>query len=272
MKNTNTISSSELALLSQSIQNWASELGFQQLGITDVDAGEHAIRYQEWLDEGFHGEMNYLASHGEKRLRPEQLVEGTLRVISVRMDYLSLDTQPLKVLKQSEKAYISRYSLGRDYHKLMRKRLAQLAKKIDEACAGFNFRAFVDSAPVLERAFAQKSGLGWFGKNTMIINRKAGSWFFLGEIFTTLPLPLNKAYEQEHCGKCHACLDICPTDAFVGPYKLDGRKCISYLTIEYKGSIPVELRGKMGNRIFGCDDCQLVCPWNRFSTSLKVLT
>jgi epoxyqueuosine reductase len=185
------------------------------------------------------------------------------------MDYLSLDTQPLKILKSPDKAYISRYSLGRDYHKLMRQRLAKLAKKIDDACQGHQYRAFVDSAPVLERAFAQKSGLGWFGKNTMIINRKAGSWFFLGEIYTTLPLPISEPYETEHCGKCRACLDICPTQAFTGPYQLDSRKCISYLTIEYKGSIPVELREKMGNRIFGCDDCQLICPWNRFAKATQ---
>jgi len=251
--------------LAKTIRQWAYELGFQQIGITNTDAGQHANRYRKWLKKGFHGEMEYLSHHGEKRLHPEQLIEETLRVISVRMDYLPLDTQPLKILKQSDKGYISRYSLGRDYHKLMRKRLALLARKIDDACSGYQFRAFVDSAPILERAFAQKSGLGWFGKNTMIINRKAGSWFFLGEIYTTLPLPIDNPYEEEHCGRCQACLDICPTQAFVGPHQLDGRRCISYLTIEFKGSIPLELREKMGNRIFGCDDCQLICPWNRFA-------
>jgi epoxyqueuosine reductase len=255
----------DMTIFADQIPIWAQELGFQQIGITDVDSGEHAQHFKNWLKEGYQGEMDYLENHGEKRLRPDQLIEGTIRVISVRMDYLSMDTQPIKILNSPDKAYISRYSLGRDYHKLIRQRLAKLAKKIDEACQGYQYRAFVDSAPVLERAFAQKSGLGWFGKNTMIINRKAGSWFFLGEIYTTLPLPISEPYTVEHCGKCHACLDICPTQAFTGPYQLDGRKCISYLTIEYKGSIPVELREKMGNRIFGCDDCQLICPWNRFA-------
>lgn len=251
--------------LADSIRLWASELGFAQVGITDVDLGEHEAYLQRWLDAGFHGSMDYMASHGSKRSRPDELIPGTLRVISVRMDYLASDTQPLQVLETPEKAYISRYTLGRDYHKLIRKRLARLAQRIQEACAGGNYRAFVDSAPVLERAIAEKAGLGWIAKNTMLINAEAGSWFFLGEIYTDLPLPIDEPQSSKHCGTCTACLDICPTDAFNGAFQLDARKCISYLTIEHKGSIDPALRPLMGNRVFGCDDCQLVCPWNKFA-------
>ena len=246
------------------IQAWARELGFQQLGISDVDLGEHPQYLQRWLDAGYHGEMHYMAKHGERRGHPDQLLPGTLRVLSLRMDYLEPDTQPLRVLENPEKAYISRYTLGRDYHKLVRKRLAQLAKRIETACGG-NHRAFVDSAPVLERAIAEQAGLGWIAKNTMLINARAGSWFFLGEIYTDLPLPTTVAQQDKHCGSCRACLDICPTNAFIGPFELDARRCISYLTIEHAGSIDEELRPLMGNRIFGCDDCQLVCPWNKFA-------
>jgi len=249
------------------IRQWAAELGFQQVGITDVDLGEHEDYLQKWLDAGYHGEMEYMARHGTKRSRPEELVPGTCRVISLRMDYLADDTQPLEVLESPDKAYISRYTLGRDYHKLIRNRLAKLAKRIETEAGGGQYRAFVDSAPVLERAIAEKAGLGWIAKNTMLINSEAGSWFFLGEIYTDLPLPAEQPRHSKHCGSCTACLDICPTDAFTGPFQLDARRCISYLTIEHHGSIDPELRPLMGNRIFGCDDCQLCCPWNKFASA-----
>lgn len=251
--------------LADQIRDWAQELGFQAVGINDADTGAHGERLKAWLDAGMNGEMSYMADHGTKRYRPDELVPGTRRVISVRMDYLPSPDSPAQVLQNREKAYISRYTLGRDYHKLVRKRLAQLARRIDEALAGHNHRAFVDSAPVLERALAQRAGLGWIGKNTMLIHPKAGSFFFLGEIFTSAPLQVDEPFTTEHCGSCSACLDVCPTDAFDGPYQLDARRCISYLTIELKGAIPEPLRAKMGNRVFGCDDCQLVCPWNKFS-------
>lgn len=249
----------------QKIQEWAIELGFQQMGITDVDMGEHETYLQRWLDAGYHGSMAYMARHGSKRSRPNELVPGTLRVISLRMNYLERDTQALEILASPQKAYISRYTLGRDYHKLIRKRLSQLASRIEAEIGSGQFRAFVDSAPVLERGAAEKAGLGWIAKNTMLINRDAGSWFFLGEIFTDLPLPVDEPHNSKHCGTCTACLDICPTDAFTGPFQLDARKCISYLTIEHHGSIDPDLRPLMGNRIFGCDDCQLCCPWNKFA-------
>jgi epoxyqueuosine reductase len=247
------------------IRGWATELGFQQVGITGIDLGEHESYLQKWLDAGYHGSMEYMARHGSKRTRPDELVPGTLRVVSLRMDYLEPDTQPLEVLAAPHKAYISRYTLGRDYHKLIRKRLSLLASRIEAEVGGGEFRAFVDSAPVLERAAAEQAGLGWIAKNTMLINRDAGSWFFLGEIFTNLPLPVDEPHSSKHCGTCTACLDICPTNAFTGPFQLDARRCISYLTIEHHGSIDPALRPLMGNRIFGCDDCQLCCPWNKFA-------
>jgi epoxyqueuosine reductase len=247
------------------IRQWGQELGFQQVGISDIDLQKHQQRLQHWLEKNFHGEMHYMESHGEKRSRPEQLLPGTLRVISVRMDYLP-DTEDMEiVLNAPNKAYVSRYALGRDYHKLMRKRLAKLADKIAEKIGPHHYRAFVDSAPILERGLAEKAGLGWIGKNTMLINAQAGSWFFLGEIYTDLPLPLDPPQETMHCGSCTACLDDCPTGAIVAPHQVDARRCISYLTIELKDSIPEELRPLMGNRIYGCDDCQLVCPWNKFA-------
>jgi len=255
----------EQTALLQKIRGWATELGFQQLGITGADLGEHEAYLQKWLDAGYHGSMGYMARHGSKRARPQELVPGTLRVISLRMDYLDPDTQALEILAAPQKAYISRYTLGRDYHKLIRKRLSQLAERIEAEVDGGDYRAFVDSAPVLERAVAERAGLGWIAKNTMLINAEAGSWFFLGEIFTNLPLPLDQPYTSKHCGTCTACLDICPTAAFTGPFQLDARKCISYLTIEHHGSIDPVLRPLMGNRIFGCDDCQLCCPWNKFA-------
>ena len=255
----------DLATLAQSLKDWGRELGFQQVGIAGIELGEHEAHLARWLAAGHHGEMDYMAAHGSKRARPAELVPGTLRVISLRMDYLPGDTRMAEVLASPDKAYLSRYALGRDYHKLIRKRLQQLAERMQAAIGPFGYRAFVDSAPVLEKALAQQAGLGWIGKNTLLLNKQAGSWFFLGELFTDLPLPLDAPHQSEHCGRCQACLDVCPTAAFVGPRQLDARRCISYLTIELKGSIPEELRAPIGNRVFGCDDCQLVCPWNRFA-------
>ncbi len=247
------------------IRRWAGELGFQQVGITGVDLGEHEAYLQRWLKAGYHGTMEYMARHGTKRSRPAELEPGTIRVISLRMDYLPADTRPLQELESPGKAYISRYALGRDYHKLIRRRLATLARRIEREAGGGRYRAFVDSAPVLERAVAESAGLGWIAKNTMLINAEAGSWFFLGEIYTDLPLPVDPPQAAKHCGSCTACLEICPTRAFVGPFQLDARRCISYLTIEHRGPIDEALRPLMGNRVFGCDDCQLVCPWNKFA-------
>lgn len=255
----------DLAQLAQSIKDWGRELGFQQVGIADVALGEHEAHLDAWLAAGFQGEMDYMAAHGTKRSRPAELVAGTCRVISVRMDYLPANTAMAERLADSKQAYVSRYALGRDYHKLVRKRLQQLAERIQEQTGPFGYRAFVDSAPVLEKALAQQAGLGWIGKNTLLLNRQAGSWFFLGELFVDIPLPVDEPVSRDHCGSCHACLDICPTAAFIGPRLLDARRCISYLTIELKGSVPLELRPLIGNRVFGCDDCQLVCPWNRFA-------
>lgn len=251
------------ALLTQ-IRQWAGELGFQQLGVADLDLSGHQPHLDAWLARNFHGEMDYMLRHRDLRLNPQQLHPGTVRVLSVRMDYSQSADNSLAPLQQKHKAYISRYARGRDYHKLIRRRLQQLADRISAEVGEFGYRAFVDSAPVLERALAEKAGLGWIGKNTMLINKKAGSWFFLGELFTDLPLPVDAA-TGAHCGSCSACLDICPTQAFTGPNQLDARRCISYLTIELKGSIPTELRPLMGNRVFGCDDCQLICPWNKFT-------
>ncbi|MGK0441023.1 MAG: epoxyqueuosine reductase [Pseudohongiellaceae bacterium] len=261
--------SSQLTQLPDHIRQWSRDLGFQQTGICDVDLTEHEQHLQSWLKKHFHGEMGFMAKHGSKRSHPEELLPGTLRVISVRMDYLPDNDQMLEQLNDKNKAYISRYALGRDYHKLMRKKLAQLAAKIAEAAGQHNCRAFVDSAPVLERGLAEKAGLGWIGKNTMLINDKAGSWFFLGEIYTDLPLPTDAEQETMHCGSCTACIVDCPTGAIVAPHQVDARKCISYLTIELKGSVPEDLRPLMGNRIYGCDDCQIVCPWNKFANATE---
>ena len=258
-------SSIDLPALAQSIKDWGRELGFAHVGIAGVDLAEHEQHLERWLAAGYHGEMDYMGAHGSKRSHPDELVPGTVRVVSLRMDYLPGDTRMAQRLAQPEKAYISRYALGRDYHKLVRKRLQQLAERIQQEVGPFGYRAFVDSAPVLEKAIGEQAGLGWIGKNTLLLNRKAGSYFFLGELFTDLPLPIDEPHGSEHCGRCSACLDICPTAAFVGPYVLDARRCISYLTIELKGPIPEELRAPMGNRVFGCDDCQIVCPWNRFA-------
>ena len=255
----------DLAQLAASIKTWGRELGFQQVGIAGVELDEHEAHLQRWLDAGLHGEMDYMAAHGHKRSRPDELVPGTLRVVSLRMDYLPGDTRMTQLLGEPDKAYVSRYALGRDYHKLIRKRLQQLAERIQAQIGPFGFRAFVDSAPVLEKALASQAGLGWIGKNTLLLNKQAGSWFFLGELFVDLPLPVDAPHASEHCGRCQACLEICPTAAILAPQQLDARRGISYLTIELKGSIPMELRSLIGNRVFGCDDCQLVCPWNRFA-------
>ena len=247
------------------IAEHARALGFQQMGVADLDLSQAEQRLHDWLAAGRHGEMGWMAAHGNKRSRPAELEPDTVRVLSLRMDYLPPDTQPVKVLQQKEKAYVSRYALGRDYHKLVRKRLARLAALIREEVADTRLaRAFVDSAPVMEKPLAEKAGLGWQGKHTLILNRHAGSWFFLGEIYTDLPLPVDGPAE-DHCGKCSACMTVCPTDAIVAPYQLDARRCISYLTIELKGSIPEEIRPMIGNRIYGCDDCLAACPWNRFA-------
>ena len=257
--------SEELEQLATDIKLWARELGFQDAGITDIDLSDHEHHLKAWLARNFHGEMDYMTSHGNMRSRPDELLPGTIRIVSVRMDYLPGDTQIVRVLNEPEKAYISRYSLGRDYHKLIRKRITQLGKRIEEKVGQYGYRAFVDSAPVLEKALAEKAGLGWIGKNTLLLNNKAGSWFFLGELFTDLPLPVDKPQEKNHCGSCFACAKVCPTDAIVGPHQLDARRCISYLTIELKGAIPEEFRKPIGNRVFGCDDCQIICPWNKFA-------
>jgi epoxyqueuosine reductase len=249
--------------LAEKIKLWGLELGFQQVGICDVNLSEHESYLQHWLDAGYHGEMDYMANHGMKRARPDELLPGTLRVISVRMDYLPENAAFAKNLKDKKTAYISRYALGRDYHKVLRSRLKKLAQKI-ETQTELAYRPFVDSAPVMERQLATKAGLGWTGKHSLLLNQNAGSWFFLGELLVDIPLPVDKPV-QEQCGACVACIKICPTQAIVKPYVVDARRCISYLTIELKGSIPVEFRELIGNRIYGCDDCQLVCPWNRYA-------
>ncbi len=254
-----------LAALARDIKHWGQELGFQAVGITDTELGEAEAHLLRWLGDGYHGEMDYMARHGTRRSRPAELVPGTLRVISLRMDYLPPHGHaPNSVLDAPGLGYVSRYALGRDYHKLIRKRLQRLADRISAAIGPFGYRAFVDSAPVLEKALAEKAGLGWIGKHSNLLQEKTGSWFFLGELYTDLPLPVD-APAREHCGSCRACLDACPTGAIVAPYRVDARRCISYLTIELRGAIPEPLRPLIGNRIYGCDDCQLVCPWNRFA-------
>ena len=255
----------DYAALARDIKRWASELGFADAGISGTDLDQHEQHLQRWLDDGHHGEMEYMAHHGTRRSRPAELEPGTQRVISVRMDYLPPGSaNAWSVLRDGEAGYVSRYALGRDYHKLMRSRLQKLAGRIHAAVGDFGYRAYVDSAPVLEKALARQAGLGWIGKHTVLINRQAGSYFFLGELYTDLPLPVD-APASAHCGSCSRCIEICPTQAILGPYRLDARRCISYLTIELKGSIPEDLRAPIGNRIFGCDDCQLVCPWNKFA-------
>jgi len=251
--------------LGDSIRKWGLELGFQQVGFSDIRLQQAEARLNQWLQQGMHGEMAFMARHGTKRTRPPELVDGTCSIISVRMDYMpeAMDGAE-QLLQQTDKAYISRYALGRDYHKLMRNRLQKLCERIAAEYGPFGYRVFVDSAPVLEKAIAEKAGLGWIGKHSNLIQQQNGSWFFLGEIYTDLPLVADQA-TGNHCGSCSACIDACPTAAIVEPYVVDARRCISYLTIELHGSIPLEFRRAMGNRIYGCDDCQLVCPWNRFA-------
>lgn len=310
------------------IEEWSKELGFQQVGISDGNLQAYESHLQQWLARGYHGEMAYMARYGNKRSRPSELVPGTHSVIVVRMNYLPPSADMGKQLQQRDKAYVSRYALGRDYHKLIRRRLQQLAEKIAGVVPDFSYRPFTDSAPVMEKPLAEQAGLGWIGKNTNLLSRDAGSWFFLGTLFTNLNVDdfykpykdsqehleenelqdrnhrenggvsrkddirgkterkggvykqvnndLERAFNKvdhlyrkpqnkSHCGSCTACLDICPTQAFIGPYQLDASRCISYLTIELRGSIPEALRPLIGNRIYGCDDCQIVCPWNRFA-------
>lgn len=262
---TETSDAIDLTALAADIKRWGQQLGFQQIGISDIRLDEAEQHLQAWLAAGHQGEMHYMQRHGTRRSRPAELVPGTLRVISARMNYLPQPHAAMDdTLGDDATAYVSRYSLGRDYHMIMRRRLHQLAEKIEASAGRFGYRAFSDSAPVLEKALAQKAGLGWIGKHTNLINKSAGSWFFLGELYTDLPLPID-APARDHCGDCQACLDVCPTQAIIAPYQLDARRCISYLTIELRGSIPLEFRPAIGNRIYGCDDCQLVCPWNRFA-------
>ncbi len=289
----------DFASLTQDIKRWGIELGFQEVGISDVNLDRDEKYLKEWLQKRFHGTMDYMAAHGNKRSRPAELMPGTLRVISVRLDYTNTDARSAKQrLTEPDRAYVSRYALGRDYHKVLRRRLKMLAANIEDACRHIDLksiapknknnsrdasepptsndngdrnlnvaqRVFVDSAPVLEKALARDAGLGWIGKHTNLINHQGGSWFFLGELFTNLPLPVDTP-ATNHCGTCTTCIDVCPTKAIVAPYQVDARRCISYLTIENKGSIPKEFRTMMGNRIYGCDDCQLFCPWNKFARS-----
>jgi epoxyqueuosine reductase len=265
-----------LIQLADDVQQWGREQGFQAIGITDIDLGKHRDYLQTWLDNRYHGEMQWMLNHQHMRDAPDQLVPHTIRVVSARMNYLPEDPKHIQILKQTDKAYISRYALGRDYHKLIRKRLSVIAKKMEarytELAEKYQWpqdsvsqRPFVDSAPVLEKALAEKAGLGWIGKHTLLLNKEAGSWFFLGEVLTNIPLPMNTDIADNKCGECTACLKVCPTDAFVAPYTLDATRCISYLTIELKGSIPEEFREPIGNRVFGCDDCQAICPWNKYA-------
>src|SRR3989475_37984 len=254
----------DFAALAATIKTWGRELGFQAVGIADTDLAAAEPRLAAWLERGFAGELNYMRKHGTKRTRPASLVPGTLRVISARLDYRPDAANSQSVLADGSKAFVARYALGRDYHKVLRGRLQQLALRIEREIGEFGYRAFTDSAPVMEVELARKAGLGWRGKHTLLLSREAGSFFFLGEIYTDLPLPVD-APVGEHCGTCAKCIDVCPTRAIVAPYTLDARRCISYLTIELKGSIPLELRPLVGNRVFGCDDCQLVCPWNRYA-------
>ena len=255
----------EWSVLRRDIGRWGTELGFQQIAVADCDLSHAEPRLAEWLARGWHGDMDYMARHGVKRSRPAELVPGTLRVIVARLNY----TPPAArdswaVIHDDSRAFISRYATGRDYHKVLRGKLHKLAERIAAAVGEYRHRVFTDSAPVMEVALAEKAGLGWRGKHTLLLNREAGSAFFLGEIYTDLPLPVD-TMQQEHCGTCGRCIDICPTQAIVAPYQLDARRCISYLTIEHQGSIPEALRPLIGNRVYGCDDCQLVCPWNRFA-------
>ncbi len=256
----------DFAMLAATVKAWGRDLGFQAVGIADTNLTQAEAGLSAWLDAGCHGELDYMARHGSKRSRPGELLPGTISVISARMNYWPQAHPAEAVLADGRLAYISRYATGRDYHKLMRARLAQLADRLAVEVGGTGYRVFTDSAPVMEVELARKAGLGWRGKHTLLLSRDAGSYFFLGEIFTDLPLPAD-APAEAHCGTCTRCVDACPTRAILGPYRLDARRCISYLTIELKGSIPEALRPLIGNRVYGCDDCQLVCPWNRFAVT-----
>ena len=264
----------DLTQLAADIKRWGRELGFAEIGITDTDLTSAEAEHQAWIKKGFHGDMDYMAKHGVKRTRPADLVPNTVRVIIARLDYLPPKAKDSwDVIEDGEKAFVSRYALGRDYHKVMRNKLQKLCDKISAEIAGFadnpfESRVFTDSAPVLEVALAEKAGLGWRGKHTLLLNKDHGSWFFLGEIYTNLPLPIDQK-ASNHCGTCSACIDICPTRAITAPYEVNARRCISYLTIELKTAIPLEFRPLIGNRVYGCDDCQLVCPWNKFAEITK---
>ncbi|RBP49334.1 tRNA epoxyqueuosine(34) reductase QueG [Arenicella xantha] len=264
-----SLSTEQLNALAKQIKDWGLDLGFDAVGISDTDLSEHEAHLENWVAAGMHGEMDYMHKHGVKRTQPSKLVEGTRRVISVRMDYAPADIRNAEtMLAQDSIGYISRYALGRDYHKVLRARLKKLAQRIQEKIGDFGYRVFTDSAPVMEKAIAEKAGLGWIGKHSNLLDSKTGSWFFLGELYVDLPLPTDQT-ATNHCGSCQRCIDVCPTQAIIGPYQVDARLCISYLTIELKGAIPTELRAKMGNRIYGCDDCQFVCPWNKFAQTTK---
>lgn len=253
----------------ESIENQIKQaglsFGFQQIGISDTRLDKHHRHYQQWIDNHFHGEMAYMGRNVDKRLQPELMLPDTLSVICVRLDYLHDEGDwPEKLLSKKNMAYVSRYALGRDYHKLMRKRLQRFAERIQELVGEMGYRVFTDSAPVLEKALAAKAGIGWQGKHSNLLHRQHGSWFFLGEIYTDLKLQCDQPVDN-HCGNCTSCIEVCPTQAIVEPYVVDARRCISYLTIEHKSAIPIEFRAAIGNRIYGCDDCQLFCPWNRFA-------
>jgi epoxyqueuosine reductase len=255
---------SSLNALARSIKRWGIDLGFQQVGIADCELGEAETRLQKWVGKGYHGDMEYMERHGTKRSRPAELIPGTLRVIAARLNCNPPARAAEEVMADGSKAFVARYTLGRDYHKIVRGKLKRLAARIHKEVGGFNYRVFTDSAPVMEVEIAQKAGLGWRGKHTLLLNREAGSFFVLGEIYTDLPLPVDSVQEN-HCGSCQKCLDVCPTGAIVGPYQVDARRCIAYLTVELKGSIPEELRPLIGNRVYGCDDCQMICPWNKYA-------
>ncbi len=265
MQATPSSTSPESSILLEKIIRWSAALGFAQVGVSNIDLSSAEKRLHEWLNKGFQGTMSYMEKHGTKRSQPALLIPGTLSILSLRMDYLpESQVNAQSILDNPDIAYISRYALGRDYHKLIRTRLQKLATQIQSEVHASEYRVFTDSAPVLEKPIAYKAGLGWVGKHSNILNREAGSWFFLGEIYLNFSLP-ESSEQTEHCGECTECMTVCPTQAIVEPYVVDARKCISYLTIENAGDIPLELRPMMGNRIYGCDDCQLVCPWNRFA-------
>ncbi|HEX5393680.1 MAG TPA: tRNA epoxyqueuosine(34) reductase QueG [Rhodocyclaceae bacterium] len=258
--------------LVERIKAWGKELGFDAVGISGIDLGDAEQELEQWLAAGCHGDMDYMAAHGSKRSHPAELVPGTRSVVTARLNYLP-EIAPMAAdaeanLADGSRAYLSRYALGRDYHKVLRNRLQKLAERIAAEIGPFGYRAFTDSAPVMEVALASRSGLGWRGKHTLLLSREAGSFFFLGEIYTDLPLPPDAPID-DHCGSCSACINACPTGAITAPYQVDARRCISYLTIELKGSIPEDLRPLIGNRVYGCDDCQLCCPWNRFAQRSK---